>query len=61
MVIMSEYKLRIKDAFKEDAGRGIVRIDPNLINKLNLKVGDVIRISHTFVKKIILFFDSYKF
>ncbi|MFX1306281.1 MAG: CDC48 family AAA ATPase [Promethearchaeota archaeon] len=47
-----EYKLRIKDAFKEDAGRGIIRIDPSIISKLNLKVGDTIRISHPFVKKI---------
>jgi len=52
MSIKSEQKLRIKDAFKEDAGRGIVRIDPDIICKLNLKVGDVIRISHPFVNKI---------
>jgi len=52
MSIKSEQKLRIKDAFKEDAGRGIVRIDLDIINKLNLKVGDVIRISHPFVNKI---------
>ncbi|MFX1467257.1 MAG: AAA family ATPase, partial [Promethearchaeota archaeon] len=52
MNTIPEYKLRIKDAFKEDAGRGIVRIDPNILNKLNLKVGDTIRISHPFVKKI---------
>ena len=47
----SDLKLRIKDAFKEDAGRGIVRIDPDIIKKLNLKVGDAIRISHPFVNK----------
>ncbi|MGB5911711.1 MAG: CDC48 family AAA ATPase [Promethearchaeia archaeon] len=47
----SDQKLRIKDAFKEDAGRGIVRIDPDIIKKLKLKVGDVIRISHPFVNK----------
>ncbi len=40
-------KLRIKDAFKEDAGRGIVRIDPEISNFLNLKVGDIIKISHS--------------
>ncbi|NVM16284.1 MAG: CDC48 family AAA ATPase [Candidatus Lokiarchaeota archaeon] len=39
-------KLRIKDAFKEDAGRGIVRIDPEIVSNLNLKVGDVIKIIH---------------
>lgn len=44
-------KLRIKDAFKEDAGRGIVRIDPDVINKLDLKVGVVIRINHPVINK----------
>jgi transitional endoplasmic reticulum ATPase len=39
-------KLRVKDAFKEDAGRGILRIDPDLTNELNLKTGDVIEIAH---------------
>ncbi len=38
--------LRVKDAFKEDAGRGIVRIDPDVIQNLNLKTGDVLEISH---------------
>ncbi|MFX0018782.1 MAG: CDC48 family AAA ATPase [Promethearchaeota archaeon] len=47
----SDQKLRIKDAFKEDAGRGIVRIDPDIIKILKLKVGDVIRISHPLVNK----------
>jgi len=51
MRIESEQKLRIKDAFKEDAGRGIIRIDLDIIDKLNLKVGDVIRISHPFLNK----------
>ncbi|MFW9988936.1 MAG: CDC48 family AAA ATPase [Candidatus Odinarchaeota archaeon] len=48
----SELKLRVKDAFKEDAGRGIVRLDPEIINILKLKVGDIIRISHPFIDKI---------
>ncbi|MFX1339686.1 MAG: CDC48 family AAA ATPase [Promethearchaeota archaeon] len=39
-------KLRVKDAFKEDAGRGIVRIDPDIERELNLRTGDVIEISH---------------
>jgi len=39
-------KLRVKDAFKEDAGRGIVRIDPDIEAELNLRTGDVIEISH---------------
>ncbi len=44
-------KVRIKDAFKEDAGRGIVRIDPEIVSNLNLKVGDVIKIIHPVVNK----------
>ncbi|MFX0146648.1 MAG: AAA family ATPase [Candidatus Hodarchaeota archaeon] len=44
-------KLRIKDAFKEDAGRGIVRIDPDVINELDLKVGDIIRINNPILNK----------
>jgi transitional endoplasmic reticulum ATPase len=44
-------KVRIKDAFKEDAGRGIVRIDPELISQLNIKVNDVIKIYHPITKK----------
>ncbi|MFX1393716.1 MAG: CDC48 family AAA ATPase [Promethearchaeota archaeon] len=39
-------KLRVKDAFKEDAGRGIVRIDPDLTSELTLKTGDVVEIAH---------------
>ncbi len=41
-----ENKLRVKDAFKEDAGRGIVRIDPDIEAELNLRTGDVLEISH---------------
>ena len=44
-------KVRIKDAFKEDAGRGIVRIDPEIVSNLNLRVGDVIKIIHPVVNK----------
>ena len=44
-------KLRVKDAFKEDAGRGIVRIDPETIENLNLHTGDVLEISHPLVNK----------
>ncbi len=49
--INANMKVRIKDAFKEDAGRGIVRIDPDVINELNLKVGDVIEITHPLNRK----------
>ncbi len=52
MNINLDPKLRIKDAFKEDAGRGIIRIDPEIIKNLKLKVGDTIRITHPFINKM---------
>ena len=39
-------KVRIKDAYKMDAGRGRIRIDPDVITDMNLKNGDVIEIAH---------------
>jgi len=39
-------KVRVKDAFKQDAGRGRVRIDPALVDLQGWKTGDVIEISH---------------
>ncbi|MFX1238293.1 MAG: CDC48 family AAA ATPase [Promethearchaeota archaeon] len=47
----SPYKARVKDALKEDAGRGRVRIDPELIEAMNLRNGDVIEIYHPIAKK----------
>ena len=44
-------KVRVKDALKEDAGRGRIRIDPDVINELSLRNGDVIEISHPISKK----------
>ena len=44
-------KVRIKDAYKGDAGRGRIRIDPAVINELNLRTGDVIEISHPVILK----------
>ena len=44
-------KVRIKDAYKGDAGRGRIRIDPDVINELNLRTGDVIEISHNIAGK----------
>ena len=49
--MIGKFKLRVKDAFKEDAGRGIVRIDPDVITELGLKVGDIIGINHPFINK----------
>ncbi|MFX0021865.1 MAG: CDC48 family AAA ATPase [Candidatus Hermodarchaeota archaeon] len=42
----SGIKLRVKDAYKGDAGRGRIRIDPDVINDLELRTGDVIEIAH---------------
>ncbi|MFX1329881.1 MAG: CDC48 family AAA ATPase [Promethearchaeota archaeon] len=39
-------KVRIKDAYKVDAGRGRIRLDPDVIDELKLRTGDVIEISH---------------
>ncbi len=44
-------KVKIKDAYKIDAGRGRIRIDPDLIRELNLRTGDVIEILHPAAEK----------
>ena len=44
-------KVRIKDAYKGDAGRGRIRIDPDVIMEMNLKTGDVIEIAHPMAGK----------
>ncbi len=44
-------KVRIKDAYKGDAGRGRIRIDPEVISEFNLRTGDVIEISHPIILK----------
>ncbi len=38
-------KLRVVEALQEDAYKGIVRIDPNLMKKLSLDRGDIVSIS----------------
>ena len=38
-------KLKVKDALKRDAGRGIIRIDPDIVAELNLRTGDIIEIT----------------
>ncbi|TFG07741.1 MAG: AAA family ATPase [Promethearchaeota archaeon] len=53
-------KLRVKDAFKEDAGRGIIRIDPEIISELKLKTGDVIAIEHQNMKTAALLYPGRK-
>ena len=54
--IIPEYKghgkkVRIRDAYKGDAGRGRIRIDPLVIKEMNLKTGDVIEIIHSIAGK----------
>ncbi len=44
-------KVRVKDALKEDSGRGRIRLDPEVIKDLNLRNGDVIQINHPLTKK----------
>ncbi|TFF99541.1 MAG: AAA family ATPase [Promethearchaeota archaeon] len=39
-------KVRVKDALKEDVGKGRVRVDPALMNENGWKTGDVIKITH---------------
>jgi transitional endoplasmic reticulum ATPase len=42
--------LRIKDAIKEDSGKGRIRIDPEIIKELKFKNGDAIEIFHPITK-----------
>ncbi|MFX1456408.1 MAG: CDC48 family AAA ATPase [Promethearchaeota archaeon] len=44
-------KVRIRDAYKGDAGRGRIRIDPHVIEEMNLKTGDVIEIINSLTSK----------
>jgi len=39
-------KVRVKDAYKQDVGRGRIRLDPEVIKEIKLKNGDIISISH---------------
>lgn len=41
MIIM---KVKVKDAYKEDIGKGILRIDPDLKRELNFSINDVMKI-----------------
>lgn len=44
-------KLRVNDALKEDAGRGVIRMDPEIERLLNLRTGDVIEINYAATNK----------
>ncbi|MBD3187036.1 CDC48 family AAA ATPase [Candidatus Bathyarchaeota archaeon] len=41
----NEIKLRVKPALKKDAGRGIIRVDPVIQQKMGWKNGDVVLVS----------------
>jgi len=43
-------RLRVKDAFKEDSGKGRIRIDPEVVQLLKIKTGDAIEIFHPISK-----------
>ncbi|HID47978.1 MAG TPA: hypothetical protein EYP47_04830, partial [Methanococcaceae archaeon] len=38
---MAEVELTVAEAYQSDVGKGIVRIDPEVMDELNLKSGDV--------------------
>jgi len=42
--VMGTMKLRVVEALQDDAYKGIVRIDPDLMRKLNLERGDIVSI-----------------
>ena len=39
-------EVRVKDALKKDAGKGIIRLDLNVMKELDLNSNDVIEISY---------------
>jgi transitional endoplasmic reticulum ATPase len=45
MVKEHSLKLRVVEALQDDAYKGIVRIDPSLMKKLNLERGDIVSVS----------------
>ncbi len=42
---MSEITLKVAEAVKKDAGRGLARIDPSDIEKLNATIGDIVEVA----------------
>ncbi len=42
---MSEITLKVAEAVKKDAGRGLARIDPSDIEKLGATIGDIVEVS----------------
>lgn len=48
---MNEMKLRVKDVFKDDLGKAIARIDPDIFSETNLTTGEIINITIIISKK----------
>ena len=48
----NNFKLRIKEAFTHDQGRGIIRIDPDVFTNFDLRMGDTLQIYHPVNKTI---------
>jgi len=44
-------QLCVKEAFTQDEGRGIVRIDPDIFNSFKFRNGDILHIHHPSTKK----------
>ncbi len=51
MIMTIKIKLRITDAFKDDFGKDIARIDPKIVSESNIDVGDTICIYNDSTKK----------
>ena len=47
----SNNQLWVKEAFKQDQGKGIIRIDPDVFKSFKLRNGDILQISHPITKK----------
>ena len=43
---INNLELQVKEAFKEDQGRGVIRIDPDIFKNFKFKNGDILQIIH---------------
>lgn len=48
---MEGLKLRVKEGFKEDFGKGIARIDPEIFSEVKINTGDIVYITNINTKK----------
>ena len=45
-------RLWVKEAFKQDQGRGIIRIDPDVFKSFKFRNGDILQIYHPITTNI---------